>query len=206
MIYIRKIQENSKDKELGKHKILHNTAHELLRYAIEKEYKEKVNKLTMRCSEHGKPYFAEKQEDGEEILSDIKFNLSHSGEMAVCILTSFEVGIDIEKIRKYNPKVADKVLTDEEWEWLQKSEHKDKDFIRFWTLKEAYGKYVGKGLGIDFKKVTFTWRENGEIQCSDKKVRLYQCEIDQEYILSVCLEKKENWKEESIQIARVQEE
>ena len=206
MIYIRKIQQDSKDKGAGRHKELHNAAHELLQYAIEKEYKEKVNKLTMRRSQHGKPYFAEKKENGEEVVSEIKFNLSHSGEMAVCILGRNEVGIDIEKMRKYNPKVADKILSDEEWEVLQKSEQKDKDFIKFWTLKEAYGKYIGKGLGMDFKEVTFQWQENESIQCSDTKVLLCQYEIEQDYILAVCVEKEEHWQEEEIIFVNKQEE
>lgn len=206
MIYIRKIQQDSKDKAENKHKELHNTAHELLLYAIEKEYKEKVNKLTMRSSQHGKPYFAEKQENGEEVLSEIKFNLSHSGEMAVCILGKTEAGIDIEKLRKYNPKVADKVLSDEEWDFLQKSEQKDKDFIKFWTLKEAYGKYTGKGLGMDFKQVIFRLQEDGSIQCSDEKVVLYQYEIEQEYVLSVCVERKGHWQEDEIIFVNRQEE
>lgn len=206
MIYIRKIQQDSKDKGAIQQKKLHNTAHELLQYAIEKEYKEKVNKLTMRSSQHGKPYFVEKRESGEEEISEIKFNLSHSGEMAVCILSNNEVGIDIEKMRKYNPKVADKILSDEEWEFLQKSEQRDKDFIKFWTLKEAYGKYTGKGLGMDFKQVVFWWQEEGKLQCSDEKVLIYQYEIGQEYILSVCVERNERWQEEKIIFVNSQEE
>lgn len=206
MIYIRKIQQDSKDKGVSRNKELHKTAHELLQYAVEQEYKEKVNKLTMRRFQHGKPYFAEKRENDEEVLSEIKFNLSHSGEMAVCILTKNEVGIDIEKMRKYNPKVANKILSDEEWEILQKSEQKDKDFTKFWTLKEAYGKYTGKGLGMDFKQIKFCWQEDGRIGCSDEKVLLYQYEIEQEYILSVCVERKEHWQEEKIMFVNKREE
>lgn len=194
MIYIRKVLVNSKDKSISSHELLHNKVHELLCYAVQKEYSEKADKLTMRSMEHGKPYFVESDKENKELVSDIHFNLSHSHEMVACVLCNQQVGIDIEKIRRYNPKVADKILSDEEWDFLQNSKQKDKDFIRFWTLKEAYGKYTGKGLGTDFKKVQFHWEDSGEIYCSDEEVNVFQRELEDDYILALCIKNVENHK------------
>lgn len=189
MIYIQKVLDNSEEKRISRHEVLHANVHELLWHAVQKEYGEKADKLTMRSMEHGKPYFVEKDKDDREFVSEIHFNLSHSEEMVACVLDCQPVGIDIEKIRRYNPKVADRILTDEEWEYLRASEQKDKDFIRFWTLKEAYGKYTGQGLGTDFKKVQFQWDDEENIFCSDEQVKVFQREIEESYILSLCVKK-----------------
>lgn len=189
MIYIRKVLENSEDKNKSPHEVLHAKVHELLCYAVQEEYSEKADKLTMRSMEHGKPYFVEIDQENREIISDIHFNLSHSQGMVACVVSRQPVGIDIEKMRRYNAKVADRILSEEEWNYLQSSKQKDKDFIRFWTLKEAYGKYTGKGLGTDFKKVRFRWDDCGDIYCSDEEVYVFQREVEEDYILSLCVKK-----------------
>lgn len=189
MIYIRKVLANPEEKKSNRHEILHVNAHEVLCHAVLEEYGEKLQKLTMRSMEHGKPYFVEKDRENREIASDIHFNLSHSEEMVACVLSRQPVGIDIEKVRRYNPKVADRILSDEEWDYLQASKEKDRDFIRFWTLKEAYGKYTGKGLGTDFKMVQFQWDEQGNIFCSDEEINVFQKAVEENYILSLCVRK-----------------
>lgn len=189
MIYIRKVLENPENKKSIRHELLHTNAHEVLCHAVLEEYGEKSKKLTMRSMEHGKPYFVEKDQEDREIVSNIHFNLSHSDEMIACVLSRQPVGIDIEKVRRYNPKVADRILSDQEWNYLQVSEQKDKDFIRFWTLKEAYGKYTGKGLGADLKMVQFHWDNQGNIYCSDEQINVFQKEVEENYILSLCIKK-----------------
>ena len=189
MIYIRNVKMKQ-IKNGSAYKLLHTCAYDLLKEAVKAEYPERADKLTMRVKEHGKPYFVEIQEDGREVDSDIQFNLSHSNEMVACVISQGQVGIDIEKVRPFRGKVADKVLNEREWEFLQSSKNKDEDFIRFWTLKEAYGKYTGKGLVMDLKEVAFHWQNGVEIECNDGSVRVFQWKIGQEYYLSLCVEKQ----------------
>lgn len=192
MIYIRNIEQKQEKKDRS-HKMLHDHAYELLRQAVKEEYSQKADKLTMRVKEHGKPYFVERQEDGSEVLSKIQFNLSHSNEMVACVVCQEQVGIDIEKVRPFHPKIAEKILNEKEWEYLKKSKDKDRDFIRFWTLKEAYGKYLEKGLVMDLKSIVFSWQEDGEVICSDENVKVFQWEICGEYILALCIETEADW-------------
>lgn len=186
MIYIQKIESDTESKA-PRHQVLHGCAHALLQQAAEAEYPKMAHKLTMRRQEHGKPYFVEKSEHGVETCSDICFNLSHSGEYVACILGKGAMGIDIERIRPYNDKVAKRILHEREYQVLGMSREKDRDFIRFWTLKEAYGKYTGKGIGENLSKIVFQWNDSGDISCSDEKVAVYQWQIE-EYYLAVCVE------------------
>jgi phosphopantetheinyl transferase len=77
---------------------------------------------------HGKPELCARAEgehgpDGE---SDLRFNLSHSGElMLVAVSGEREVGVDVERAsERYTPK-----------------------FLRAWTVREATVKCLGTGLG-----------------------------------------------------------
>lgn len=89
------------------------------------------------CSEHGKPYL-EKE--------DIFFNISHSGDYVAVAISSENIGVDIEKLRRNKMQVARRFFSEEEIHALQTTTTPDEDFTRLWSLKEAYLKYAGSGL------------------------------------------------------------
>ena len=66
---------------------------------------------------------------GKPEIEGMCFNLSHSGDVAICVVSDLPVGCDIEKIR-------------------QMPECFGEDFFRVWTMKESYGKMTGEGLNI----------------------------------------------------------
>ncbi len=77
---------------------------------------------------------------------NIHFNISHSGNFVVCATDKNPVGIDIEKKQAYNPSIAKRICSDEETTLLEGSKNPSEEFIKLWTAKEAYGKFLGKGL------------------------------------------------------------
>lgn len=112
----------------------------------------------------------------------IYFSISHSGDFAVCAVSDCEIGIDVEKIRDINPRVSDRFATDEEKEYIRNHEN---GFFEIWTLKEAYFKCIGTGLGSDIKDVSF--EINGkDISCSEYGYEFSFFEIDKNYICSIC--------------------
>ena len=84
---------------------------------------------------NNKPYFKD--------YPDIRFSISHSGDLAVLAMTDTEVGIDIEEIKERNfQPIVNRQFTDGE-----KSEAVDlTGFLKVWTKKEAYLKLTGDGL------------------------------------------------------------
>ena len=66
-----------------------------------------------------------------------------------------EVGVDVEKIRPYPPRMPRRILAPSEQEQLLKSENREDLFFRFWTLKESYGKALGVGIGYPFREIHF---------------------------------------------------
>jgi 4'-phosphopantetheinyl transferase len=77
--------------------------------------------------------------------SSLKFNVSHSGEMALVAVTrEADVGVDIEQIkaRVRQEGVAQRVFTVAEREAIESEE----DFYRHWVAKEAFVKATGRGI------------------------------------------------------------
>lgn len=96
---------------------------------------------TITWSDKGKPVFAE---PGAPY-----FSISHSGNIAVVVISDAPVGVDIEGNRSVNGGVVRKAFAPLDAEWILSSEDEDtriKRFLRGWTLKESYSKMKGDSV------------------------------------------------------------
>jgi 4'-phosphopantetheinyl transferase len=110
--------------------------------------------VSFRINAHGKPYL-------DPASAMLQFNLSHSGDWALCaVTTAGEVGVDIEQVRTrssaYRLKVARRFFSAQEYHAINSAGPAgiDSAFFSGWTRKEAYIKCHGKGLAIPL--ATFT--------------------------------------------------
>ncbi len=88
--------------------------------------------------ERGKPYLPGQPQ--------FQFNLSHSGDLALCALSSRPVGVDIQVLRPFRPRLVDRSCTGAEGNWLQTQADPTAAFAQLWALKEAISKHSGYGL------------------------------------------------------------
>lgn len=123
-----------------------------------------------------------KNEHGKPITDGMEFNLSHSGDIAVCAVSDKPVGIDIEAVREIRPDAAKRFASAEELEYIGSDPRR---LFEIWTLKEAYFKCVGTGIGSDIKSVTFTV-DGDDIRCSEPGFNCKFISIADGYICSVC--------------------
>lgn len=94
--------------------------------------------LEYRYGEGGKPYFKN---------SPWYFNISHSGDYVICVLSRGEVGADIQLHRAGEAmKLAERFFSPEEIRALKQAEDERSLFFRLWARKEACGKLTGEGL------------------------------------------------------------
>lgn len=85
---------------------------------------------------NGKPYL-----EGHPL----HFNVSHSGLLWLCIAGGAPCGIDIQQEKDCSyEKIAARHFSKEEQAYIK--EKGLSGFFRLWTMKEAYGKYTGKGF------------------------------------------------------------
>ncbi|MBO4859256.1 MAG: 4'-phosphopantetheinyl transferase superfamily protein [Treponema sp.] len=134
---------------------------------------------------NGKPYISCSDKEA------VQFNLSHSGDYAMCIIGDSPVGCDVERVRKIDLKLAERFFAQSEKEMISNQPTEDdkiNTFFRLWTLKESYVKAEGQGLSIglnsfavqpDFNKIL---RDNVEVVCS-----LCEFDIDKAYRFSACV-------------------
>lgn len=141
---------------------------------------------------YGRPYLI-----GRE---DICFNISHSYDMVVCVVSDQEVGIDIEhrlRIReRMKTSTFDRLVqhacTVEEYAAYQSCmkqglAQQEEFFLKLWTRKESMSKAKGIGLGIGFSNLQVCVPEIEKQFCSkwlteDVYVSLYQESAIQEVI------------------------
>lgn len=88
---------------------------------------------------------------------DIKFNISHAGELVVCALSDYiDVGIDVEVISDINSEDFESQMTSKERSFIRNGEDSNHIFFDYWTQKEAVIKANGKGLSIPLKSFEIT--------------------------------------------------
>lgn len=166
---------NSTDKKLSMLVYL------LLMYGLRKEGID-VNSVEFDYNKHGKPYLRN--------MDKVYFNLSHCVSGAACVISSQEVGIDIQNVKPVNNRILNRVCSEEEIRIIKNAGNTDKEFTRYWTMKESYLKSIGKGITEDLRKITF--EEIGHNVATRQGRYIYTFNYDK-FILSVCSEEnKEN--------------
>lgn len=85
---------------------------------------------------------------------DFEFNISHSGNMVVCVFSKEQVGIDIEEIIKMDFENFNSIFTTAELDEIKNSD--GLKFYELWTAKEAVVKAIGKGLSIPISNIEVT--------------------------------------------------
>lgn len=155
----------------------------LSKFMINMEYNILIKDVKIGVLDDGKPYYY-------DIPDKIYFNISHSGDYVVGIIDEYDTGIDVEEISSYDGKIAARFFCKQEYEYICKSDKKSEDFIRFWTIKEAYIKYLSLGLkkGLDTFEIEI--KDDNKAFILDKELEkrveeiVYSCRIDEKFIMS----------------------
>jgi len=104
-------------------------------------------------------------------VEGIHLSIAHKGMEAVAIARHQQaVGIDIEEIKPQSGGFCELVFTETELALLPVA-NRDEWIIRAWVAKEAYGKYLGKGLQGNPKAYTITAINGDELQINDINIK-----------------------------------
>lgn len=147
----------------------------LLCCILSKEFK--LADFAVVCDENGKPYI---------INSNLHFNLSHSGNLVLCLCGTQKVGCDIQKMCEYKDKVAKRFFTEDEYRLLSVSDEKELDFTRMWTMKESILKYHGDGISGGLAAYDFSqYLHKNRFEAYGLKFNL---SVKEEYVMCICSE------------------
>ena len=141
----------------------------LVRCAVCQTHPIKNKDLVFRRTDFGKPYLTG--------YPSFQYNIAHTRDALVVGISQEAVGIDIEKVRPADLRIAKRFFTPHEVAWIVAEEQAvDARFYEIWTKKEAYLKWLGKGLCIPLSSFDVT-----DIALKEK---LSSARID-EYIVSL---------------------
>lgn len=151
----------------------------LVIYHVRKNEKCKFSDLTFQTNEFGKP---------ECNLHDFYFNISHSGNYVICACSTQQIGVDIEQMNPLDHKIAKHFFCSQEYKEISKAMNRTECFYKYWTAKESYVKYIGKGLLISLNSFCVSFdMENGRVNGIIGPV-IYSKKIANDYMLSICTE------------------
>ncbi len=119
----------------------------ICRYAVSKVMNCRPERIKISKTDFGKPYVV------SEGLYPVEITLSHSGEYAVCAVSSESVGIDVEEMKTPPMEVADIAFGSAEKEYLKNAADRSEAFYTLWTRKEALLKKRGCGLVDEIAQV-----------------------------------------------------
>ncbi len=178
------------------------TEHELGRRLLSQGLEQEYGRTWEVCvEEKGKPFLKSE--------ADIFFNISHTKGLVVCGISEREIGVDVERIRKFREAVVRKACSKKEQEYVFSAtddSEKARRFCKLWTLKESYIKAIGKGLAFPMDEITFEFID--EKICSNISGWSYeQFPYGDEYMIAVCREHAEKRKSMTYEeiVAKVKE-
>lgn len=129
--------------------------------------------LDLQLGKYGKPYLPN---------HPIGFNISHSGNCIVCIVTdeSCSLGVDVEEIKPIAVVDLPSVWTPEEWKDIETGSLDV--FYEYWTRKEAIIKLDGRGISIPLDTIDV---RKQEIIFDNKVCFLRSIDIGKDYKLNL---------------------
>ena len=182
--------------------------------AVKPYRKEKIDKLSLKeskylslavellirkaCEDFGVSYLNEEivfNQYGKPSFKNSKFffNTAHSGKYALCVIADTEVGCDIEEIKEYKVKVAERCFTPKENAYIESTNDKNDMFYRLWTLKESYLKCIGKGFSLSPTSFELTSKDEDIVIKDNEDYSFIEVKHDN-YRIAFCLKTKDKKK------------
>lgn len=113
----------------------------------ENSFRGYVERIGIARTEYGKPYSSR--------YPQLYFNLSHCACACACVLSDVPAGIDIERKFPYKENMQRHICCGAEGQRLDKLQfpQKEMQLQYLWSVKEAFVKMNGRGLGYGMKNI-----------------------------------------------------
>lgn len=138
----------------------------LLKYGLYENFG--INKFPdVVYNKYGKPEFRN--------IENIFFNLSHSAGAVCCGISHKNIGVDIQESIMDYEGILNIAMSRQEIRNIKEAENPHQLAARYWSLKEAYTKYLGIGLTENIKYYDFSFFKDDSFEYMDLHFSSKQC-------------------------------
>lgn len=175
------------------HKTAHLTAYDLLGAALARDFH--IRHAKIRREGLGKPQL---------LHENLHMNVTHCKGLAAAAIGYLPLGIDAETPRAFREKMLPRICTLAETADILCAPESEQHFLfsRYWTLKEAYAKYTGEGIGLKFSTAGFSLSDEIRFQHPDAEtVQFYQQILENQFLIALCVPRGDyqiDWKSDAI--------
>ena len=143
-----------------------NHSEELARKILGEYLHTDGNDLIIVRDKFGKPYVKN--------YPGLHFNISHTKAAIAFALADSPIGVDIEIIRSVKKSIVRHFFTQNEQDYIFLNNiGQDIRFTEIWTRKEAYFKFLGKGIENTLELFDVLEIQNSEIKIETRRVNYY---------------------------------
>ena len=108
----------------------------LLRHALKTEFS--LHDPRIAAAENGKPFLPDHP--------NVHFNISHCPAGCVVGVADRPIGVDIQDIRHFSPRLREYCCSRDELALLSRCAQPEVEFTGLWAMKESYLKLIGCGI------------------------------------------------------------
>jgi 4'-phosphopantetheinyl transferase len=153
-------------------------AQRLLRLGLERAFGLQPAEVDLERNSFGKPRLRGRP--------GVHFNIAHCRRAVAVLVADRPVGVDVEAVRARDPYVAARCFDESERIRVEAAADPDREFFRYWTLKESYVKALGCGLSYPVRSVCFEVSANGEPRSNRPLARFRLVEDLPSVVVALC--------------------
>lgn len=131
-----------------------DVARRLLGHGLQRAFGMRPDAVAIERDARGKPRLAGRP--------GVHFNIAHCPRAVAVAVADQPVGVDVEEVRARDPYVAARCFDASEVARVEAAPDPDREFFRYWTLKESYVKALGSGLSYPLRRVRVAVSANGD--------------------------------------------
>jgi 4'-phosphopantetheinyl transferase len=155
-----------------------DTAQRLLRLGLERDFGILPAEIELEHNSFGKPRLRGHL--------GVHFNIAHCRRAVAVLVADRPVGVDVEAVRARDAHVAARCFDPSEWVRVEAAPDPDREFFRYWTLKESYVKALGCGLSYPLRTICFDMSSDGEPESNKPEAAFRLIEEFPALVIALC--------------------
>lgn len=116
----------------------------------------------------------------------VQVSISHCEGAVLVASSNRPIGVDVEDVRPHDRYAAARMLRPAELVRVAEADDPEREFFRYWTLKESYAKAIGIGIGYPMLRLAVRVSADGSAALNRPGAAVALDERYERYVVAVC--------------------